>query len=162
KCLEKDPARRYATAEELADDLGRFLAGEPVRVRPPSALGRLGRWAKRRKELAYLAAGAAATAPVVTALVALLHKPPVVPQRPPPRIEGVPAEGEDDESFTEFRARSVGRNNLTQLGLGLHNFHDANGGLPPSAIHDKKDGNTLLSWRVLILPYIEQDHLYKE
>jgi tetratricopeptide (TPR) repeat protein len=46
KCLHKDPARRYPDATELADDLKRFAAGEPVRARP---ISRLERWVKRAK-----------------------------------------------------------------------------------------------------------------
>jgi eukaryotic-like serine/threonine-protein kinase len=47
KCLEKEPPQRYATARELADDLGRFLQGEPIRARPSSLLARLTRWCQR-------------------------------------------------------------------------------------------------------------------
>jgi serine/threonine-protein kinase len=54
KCLEKETGRRYASAEALADDLGRFLAGEPVRARPVGRLGRLARWAKRKPATAAL------------------------------------------------------------------------------------------------------------
>jgi hypothetical protein len=43
KCLEKDPRRRYATAEALADDLRRYLAGEPISTRSVNVLDRLAR-----------------------------------------------------------------------------------------------------------------------
>src|SRR5262245_31664257 len=58
-------------------------------------------------------------------------------------------------------ARARSSNNLKQIGLALHNYHDANGVFPAAAIVDKK-GKPLLSWRVAILPYIEQDNLYKK
>jgi serine/threonine protein kinase/WD40 repeat protein len=56
KCLNKEPARRYASAEALAEDLGRWLRDEPVLARPVSATERAGRWCRRRPALASLAA----------------------------------------------------------------------------------------------------------
>ncbi len=47
KCLAKDPAARYASAAELADDLDRWLAGQPTRARPPSAARLAARWLRR-------------------------------------------------------------------------------------------------------------------
>jgi formylglycine-generating enzyme required for sulfatase activity len=54
RCLEKEPRKRYATAEALADDLRRFQAGESVQARPAGRLERAVKWARRRPALAAL------------------------------------------------------------------------------------------------------------
>jgi tetratricopeptide (TPR) repeat protein len=54
KCLEKEPQRRYATAQDLADDLGRYLRHEPTRARPAGPARRLAKWVRRRPALAAL------------------------------------------------------------------------------------------------------------
>ncbi len=60
KCLEKDPARRYPTAAELAEDLRRFRAGEPILARPASPAVRAIKWCRRNRAATGLLAGAAA------------------------------------------------------------------------------------------------------
>jgi serine/threonine protein kinase len=59
KALEKNPADRYPTARELADDLRRFLEDRPIKAKPPSLAIHVSKWARRHREL-------------VTASVALL------------------------------------------------------------------------------------------
>jgi eukaryotic-like serine/threonine-protein kinase len=54
KCLEKDPAKRYARAADVAEDLRRFLACKPIRARRTSPLGKLWRWSRRNPWVAAL------------------------------------------------------------------------------------------------------------
>jgi serine/threonine protein kinase len=65
KAMAKSPGRRYGSVSELADDLRRFLTGEPIKARPQSAFERLLGWTRRRP------AAAALIAVSVTALVLL-------------------------------------------------------------------------------------------
>src|SRR5262249_33455256 len=66
KCLHKEPARRYAGAADLADDLSHFLNGEPIKARPVAAWERALKWARRRP------AAAAAVVAVAVAVVGVV------------------------------------------------------------------------------------------
>lgn len=57
--------------------------------------------------------------------------------------------------------RSQCKNNLKQLGLALHNYHDEHGCFPPAYIADES-GQPMHSWRVLILPFVEEQELYDQ
>jgi serine/threonine-protein kinase len=66
KCLAKEPARRYASAAALVEDLGRFGRGEPVAARRAGRVVRAAKWARRRPAAAALWAGAALVALAVS------------------------------------------------------------------------------------------------
>lgn len=53
------------------------------------------------------------------------------------------------------------QNNLKRIALALHAYHEAHGSFPPAYIADK-DGTPMHSWRVLILPYLEEQRLYRD
>jgi hypothetical protein len=79
-------------------------------------------------------------------------------------LDGLPLASAAALAVTRARsaaAAAQSANNLKQIALSLHNYHDANGTFPPAAVCDRK-GKPQLSWRVLILPYIEQNELYKQ
>ena len=61
KCLEKEPAKRYATAQLLAEELGRFLNGQPVLARPIGLAGKVWRWCRRKPLVASLAGAVVVT-----------------------------------------------------------------------------------------------------
>src|SRR5262249_21255963 len=56
KAMEKNPAQRYGTAQEMADDLRRFLEDKPIRARRPSLWRRLAKWSRRHRALVAAAA----------------------------------------------------------------------------------------------------------
>jgi eukaryotic-like serine/threonine-protein kinase len=69
KCLQKNPLRRYLSAEALAEDLGRYLRGEPIHARPAGSFEKMFRWCRRKPALAsavallgLIAVGSAVTA----------------------------------------------------------------------------------------------------
>ena len=62
------------------------------------------------------------------------------------------------QKVREAAARMKCQNNLKQIGLALHNFHDANQKFPQG----QRTGIGSANWRVLIFPYLEQDNLYRQ
>lgn len=74
------------------------------------------------------------------------------------------------QAAREAARRSACTNNLKQIGIALHNYHDTFGHLPPSEVHtaaflrgDNDDwGNSTGTWVTLIMPYIEQQNAYEE
>ena len=72
KCLEKDPSRRYASAAALAEDLNRWLAGEPIAARPVGNAARLWMWCRRNPVLSGAARLVAASL-LVVAVLSLLY-----------------------------------------------------------------------------------------
>ena len=72
KCLQKEPGRRYGSADELAADLERYRNGEPIRARPVGSVERLLKWGKRKPAAAGLVAAALILVVVVCALLGIV------------------------------------------------------------------------------------------
>ncbi len=86
KCLSKETGQRYASAADLADDLQRFLDGEPIKARPPGPLRRANRWFLRHQGL-VLAYTLGAVAVAVYQLLLLS-------EISPPALLGLPVESD--------------------------------------------------------------------
>src|SRR5687768_4401405 len=71
------------------------------------------------------------------------------------------------QKVREAAARMQCQNNMKQLGIALHAFHDANGRMPPGGSDDSPpfgngSGGWGSSWKVYILPYVEQGNIYNK
>jgi hypothetical protein len=71
-CLDKDPRRRYSSADAVADELTRWLAGEPILARPVGRAARAWMWCRRKPWIAG-AAGMTAASLFVVRMVSLLY-----------------------------------------------------------------------------------------
>ena len=110
KCLEKDPARRYSAAAELADDLTRYLTGRPVLARRSGPLEQALKWARRYP---YRAATAAAGILLVAAAVAVVTVQ-ARADRVQARVDRAEAEVRRQE-VAELRRRDEATNRITSL-----------------------------------------------
>jgi serine/threonine-protein kinase len=118
KCLEKDPARRYATAEELANDLHRWRIGDPTRARPPSWPRKVWRAVRRRSRWI----GAVATLAVAVAIgvyIAIQLAPkPIAPPAPEDPAEEVMKALRDGKKVTLIGETGAPRYQRWALGVG--------------------------------------------
>ncbi|HEY7158442.1 MAG TPA: DUF1559 domain-containing protein, partial [Gemmataceae bacterium] len=86
------------------------------------------------------------------------------PATPPQRIAKADEDKKEPkkpDEKTQKAARQRSKDNMQKLGIAMHTYHDVNDHFPPATIYDK-DGKALLSWRVLLLPYLEQDDLFAQ
>ena len=126
KAMGKEPGRRYATAEELADDLGRFRAGKPVTARRVTRPRRAVLWVRRNRRRLAAAAAAAVVAAGLLAAGWVLN----APEDPVPRMRAAAARGEQ----------------LTLVGeTGLPKYH--RGWLEPTTVGLSPTGDGAASFR---------------
>jgi hypothetical protein len=108
KCLAKDPAHRYATARELADDLGRYIEGWNVSVRTPGMMERLRRWARREPKIARIFAIDLAAALLGGAILAYMYVEATWAQRDAVRQRDAAQKSEQVAKLERDRAATAG------------------------------------------------------
>jgi hypothetical protein len=116
KCLRKEPERRYSSAWELADDLGRFVRGEPIAARPVGRPERFAKWVHRNPTVAGLSA-VAALALVAGTVVSVLFG--VEARRKADALEQQTRAAQDNARRAEKNENEVGRVLLSGLSIPI-------------------------------------------
>jgi len=119
KCLEKEPGKRYASAAALAEDLRRYLVGEPIAARPVGPAERAWRWCRRNPAVAG-ALGMVAAALVVVAVLALLY---ADQQTRLAQAKTLYANEQKDHARVQAEAAASLKDALTQSNRRLAMFH---------------------------------------
>jgi serine/threonine protein kinase/tetratricopeptide (TPR) repeat protein len=145
KAMAKNPEERYATARELADDLGRFLNDAPVRARRPSPLQRAARWARRHRALMQATAVALALAAAALAAVAVLL------WRAKEQTEAALAQAREQERLAqENGAKAEGRRRQAEAAYAAESAQrrqaEANARLAWQAFPDELFAQALETW----------------
>ncbi len=121
KCLQKEPAKRYASAAELAEDLQRFLAGRAIKARPIGRMELVWRWCRRNSVVAALAAAALVLLMLVAVVAAVGYwqtsKALIRADREKRRAKAAQA------SETEERAVAISQRDAAQRNLYLAQMH---------------------------------------
>jgi WD40 repeat protein len=119
KCLQKEPARRYPGAEALADDLHRFLAGEPILARPVGIWGRAVKWARRRPAVAGLLGAVVVMTAVALVLITSLWQMAEARASDEAKARGIAQEKEQQEKKARHESAHLLARVTLEHGLSL-------------------------------------------
>jgi serine/threonine protein kinase len=118
-CLHKEPQERYPSAEALAEDLDRFLRGEPIQARPATGWERACKWARRRPAIAALAASEVLVTAVGLVLVTWLWRRAAAEQERTDRERARAVQMAAAEAAARREAQMLSGRLLLERGVGL-------------------------------------------